>query len=190
MFHNNNTNNNPDYYNDAIKDAQVNTQNEENQEDSKGKLLLISNLILISTVLGYFIYQDMQKKPRTEVMGVNYTVNIHEEKNQKVIIPPVTEKLFSKEKETSELKNLVDSSIKNNSDYIQALDNELTQTDNKKIETPHQNRDLEKILADIDAQEFSQSTNVVKIEDKPEIVEELNIDELANLVNNLVAEGK
>lgn len=185
MFYNNN---NPDYYNDAIRDAQVNTQNKEKTEDSKGKLLLISNLILISTLLGYFIYQDMQKEPKTEVMGVNYTVDIHEEDNQKVIIPPVTEKIFSKEEKTSNIENLVNNSIKNNSDYIQALDNELTQTDSKKVETPHQNRDLEKILADIDAQEFTQTDNVVKIENEPQTTEELDINELANLVNNLMTE--
>ncbi len=185
MFH---SNKNPDYYNDATKDAQVNAQNEKNNEDSKGKLLLISNLILISTVLGYFIYQDMQKEPKTEVMGVNYTVDIREEKNQKVIVPPVTEKLFSKEKETSELENLVDNSVKNNSNYIHALDNELAQTDSKEIKTPDKNRELEKILSDIDTKEFAQSANVVKIEDEPEKVQELNINELANLINDLVVE--
>ena len=187
MFHNNN---NPDYYNDAVRDARVNTQNEEHQGDSKGKLLLISNLILISAVLGYFIYQDMQKEPKTEVMGVNYTVDIREEENKKVIIPPVTEESIAKEKETSSLENLIDNSVENNSAYIQALGEELSQTDSKKVEAPHQNRDLEKILADIDAQEFGQTTNVVKIQNEPEIVEELDIDELANLINNLVLEGE
>jgi len=178
-------NNHPDYYNDAVRNARVNTDNEEYQSDSKGKLLLISNLILISAVLGYFIYQDMQKEPKTEVMGVNYTVDIHEEMENKVIIPPVAEALISKEKDISSPENVVD-----NSAYIQALSNELVQTDDKKNKTPHQNRDLEKILENIDTQEFGQTKNVVKIQNEPEIEEELDINKLANLINNLVLEGE
>jgi len=178
-------NNQPDYYNDAVRNARVNTDNEEYQSDSKGKLLLISNLILISAVLGYFIYQDMQKEPKTEVMGVNYTVDIHEERENKVIIPPVAEDSIAKKKEISHPENFVD-----NSSYIQALSKELVQKNDKKIETPHQNRDLAKILENIDTQEFGQTNNVVKIQNEPEIEEELDVNKLANLINNLVLEGE
>ena len=190
-------NNNPDYYNDAVRDARVNTQSEEHQDDSKGKLLLISNLILISIVLGYFIYQDMQKEPKTAVKGVNYTVNIHEDENSntinnstisKVIKTETPQTEITKEKDISNLGNLIDNSSVDSSPYLKALDKELTGVNSKKVEKSQHNQKLENILADIDTQGFSETTNVIKIENEPEIDTELDIDELANLVNSLVVE--
>jgi len=187
-------NNQPDYYNDAVRNARVNTDNEEYQSDSKGKLLLISNLILISVVLGYFIYQDMQKKPKTEVMGVNYTVNIHEEKNKEVMVPPEKKELIVTRKESSIEK---ESNSKENVNYIQALNSELSEIDSKKNTTPQENSEpssenkkLEKILNTINTEDFSQSTNVVKIENEPKIDEELDINKLANLIDSLIIDGE
>jgi hypothetical protein len=184
-------NNNPDYYNDAIKDARVNAENIDNQSNAKGKLLLILNLLLISAILGYFIYQNFltNNSSETAVMGVNYTVDIHEEKSSdnathtKAIIDNI-----SKDEVSTDLNKIVNNSNQKNTTYVDALDNELTGKSVKKGEEKHQNRELENILADIDTKGFSQETNVVKIDNEAPIDTDLDLNELANVVNSLVLE--
>lgn len=190
-------NNNPDYYNDAVKNARVNSDNVEQQSNSKGKLLLILNLLLISAILGYFIYKNMETKQETAVKGVNYTVDIREEKSIDtinnlsktaettiVITPPIKEK----EKENVKLENLIDNSKEDDSAYIQALGDELTRISSKKVEDSQQNKKLENILANIDTEGFSETTNVVKIDNEPEIIEDLDINALANIIDSIVSE--
>ena len=184
-------NNNPDYYNDAIRDARVNAENIDNQSNAKGKLLLILNLLLISAILGYFVYQNFltNNSSQTAVMGVNYTVDIHEEKSSdnathsKAIIDNI-----SKEEVSTDLNKIVNNSSQKNTSYVDALDNELTGKSVKKSEEKHQNRELENILSDIDTKGFSQTTNVVKIDNEAPIETDLDLDELANVVNSLVLE--
>jgi len=184
-------NNNPDYYNDAIKDARVNAENINNQSNAKGKLLLILNLLLISAMLGYFIYQNFltNNNNKTAVRGVNYTVDIHEEKSSdnathtKSVIDNI-----SKDELSSDLKKIINNSNQENSSYVDALDNELTGKSVKKSEEKHKNRELENILADIDTKGFSQITNVVKIDNEAPIDTDLDLNELANVVNSLVLE--
>lgn len=188
MFKNND---NPDYYNDAVKDARVNYNNQDNESHSKGKVLLILNLLLISTILGYFIYQNSKTKQETAVMGVNYTVDIREEKTPNTIID---NKSLPKEELSTNLEKLINNSTQNSSSYqedtsyVKALDDELTGPTTKKDEPKQHNRELENILADIDTEGFSETTNVVKIDNEPEIDTELDINELANMVNSLVLE--
>ena len=160
-------NNNPDYYNDAIRDARVNSENIDNQSNAKGKLLLIFNLFLISAILGYFIYQNIStdNSSQTAVMGVNYTVDIHEEKSSN---------------NTTHNKEIADTKA--------IIDNELTGKSVHKSEKKHQNRELENILSEIDTKGFSQRTNVVKIDNEAPIDTDLDLDELANVVNSLVLE--
>ncbi len=185
-------NNNPDYYNDAIKDARVNAENINNQSNTKGKLLLILNLLLISAMLGYFIYQNFltNNNSKTAVRGVNYTVDIHEEKSSdnathhtKLVIDNI-----SKEKLSSDLKKIINNSNQENSSYVNALDNELIGKSVKNSEEKHKNRELENILADIDTKGFSQTTNVVRIDNEALIDRNLDLNELANMVNALVLE--
>lgn len=185
-------NNNPDYYNDAIKDARVNAENINNQSNTKGKLLLILNLLLISAMLGYFIYQNFltNNNSKTAVRGVNYTVDIHEEKSSdnathhtKLVIDNI-----SKEKLSSDLKKIINNSNQENSSYVDALDNELIGKSVKNSEEKHKNRELENILADIDTKGFSQTTNVVRIDNEALIDRNLDLNELANMVNALVLE--
>jgi hypothetical protein len=188
-------NNNPDYYNDAIKDARVNAENINNQSNAKGKLLLILNLLLISAMLGYFIYQNFltNNNNKTAVRGVNYTVNIHEEKSSdnathtKSVIDNISNNI-SKEEVSTDLKKIINNSNQENSSYVDALDNELTGKSVKKSEEKHKNRELENILADIDTKGFSQITNVVKIDNEAPIDTDLDLNELANVVNSLVLE--
>jgi len=185
-------NNNPDYYNDAIKDARVNAENINNQSNTKGKLLLILNLLLISAMLGYFIYQNFltNNNSKTAVRGVNYSVDIHEEKSSdnathhtKLVIDNI-----SKEKLSSDLKKIINNSNQENSSYVDALDNELIGKSVKNSEEKHKNRELENILADIDTKGFSQTTNVVRIDNEALIDRNLDLNELANMVNALVLE--
>ena len=183
MFHNNS---NPDYYNDAIKNARVNTQNRENIGNLKGKLLLILNLILISTLLGYFIYQEMNKTEKTEVMGVSYTVDVHEEENNEVAIPPAITDSTLKQKETSISE---EKTFKKDSTYIQALDNELD-SNNKKETSSQSNKELENILEKIDTEEFSQTKNVVNIKKNHKAVKDLDINELAEIIDSIVLESE
>ena len=182
--------NNPDYYNDAVRDARVNHENIENHSNSKGKLLLILNLLLISGIVGYFIYQNMKIEQNTAVRGVNYTVDIHEDKNMDIISnhdkPSVVE--VPKTKDSSSLEKLIENSPKESSDYVQTLGNELTGVKSKKIEASHQNKELENILANMDIEGFGETTNVVKIDNEPKIDTELDIDALASMVNALVSE--
>jgi len=196
MFKNND---NPDYYNDAVRDARVNTQNEERQGDSKGKLLLILNLLLISAILGYFIYKNFVPEKETAVMGVNYTVDIREEPTTSEIIDdkslitetPVMNTIVEnspKEELSVDLENLINNSTQKDTSYVEALDNELTGATSKKHEPKQHNKELQDILADIDTKGFSETKNVVKIDNKPEIDTELDINELANAVNALVLE--
>ena len=201
MFKNND---NPDYYNDAVKDARVNTQNEEDQNNSNGKLLLILNLLLISAILGYFIYKNFVSEKETAVMGVNYTVDIREEPTTSEIIDdkslitetPVMNTIVEnspKEELSVDLENLINNSTQKDTSYkdtsyVEALDNEFRGATSKKHEPKQHNKELQDILADIDTKGFSETTNVVKIDNKPEIDTELDINELANAVNALVLE--
>ena len=201
MFKNND---NPDYYNDAVRDARVNTQNEEHQGNSKGKLLLILNLLLISAILGYFIYKNFVPEKETAVMGVNYTVDIREEPTTSEIIDdkslitktPVMNSIIensTKEELSVYLGNIINNSTKKDTSdkdtsYVKALDNELTGATSKKYELKQHNKELQDILADTDTKGFSETTNVVKIDNKPEIDTELDINELADLVKALLLE--
>jgi len=188
-----NNNNNPDYYNDAVRDARVNYENIDNQSNSKGKLLLILNLFLISAILGYFIYQNLKIEQKTAVKGVNYTVDIREDEvgdddinNDTIALPVETKHTTSRLKKTSELENLIDNSVEESSDYVKALDKELKETDSKKVETPHKNRDLENILANMDVKEFSETSNMVKVNNDESA--ELDVNELADVINAIVSE--
>ncbi len=183
-------NNNPDYYNDAIRDARVNVENIENQSNAKGKLLLILNLLLISAILGYFIYQNFltNNSGETAVKGVNYTVDIHEEKSSDNATHKAIIDNISKEEVSTDLNKIVNTSNQKSTSYVDALDNELTGKSVKKGEEKHQNRELENILADMDTKGFSQTTNVVKIDNEAPIDTDLDLDELANVVNSLVLE--
>jgi len=201
MFKNND---NPDYYNDAVRDARVNTQNEEHQGNSKGKLLLILNLLLISAILGYFIYKNFVPEKETAVMGVDYTVDIREEPTTSEIIDdkslitktPVMNTIIensTKEELSVYLGNIINNSTKKDTSdkdtsYVKALDNELTGATSKKYEPKQHNKELQDILADTDTKGFSETTNVVKIDNKPEIDTELDINELADLVKALLLE--
>lgn len=201
MFKNNG---NLDYYNDAVKDARVNTQNEEDQNNSNGKLLLILNLLLISAILGYFIYKNFVPEKETAVMGVNYTVDIREEPTTSEIIDdkslitetPVMNTIVEnspKEELSVDLENLINNSTQKDTSYkdtsyVEALDNEFRGATSKKHEPKQHNKELQDILADIDTKGFSETKNVVKIDNKPEIDTELDINELANAVNALVLE--
>ena len=201
MFKNND---NPDYYNDAVRDARVNTKNEEHQNNLNGKLLLILNLLLISAILGYFIYKNFVSEKETAVMGVNYTVDIREEPTTSEIIDdkslitetPVMNTIVEnspKEELSVDLENLINNSTQKDTSYkdtsyVEALDNEFRGATSKKHEPKQHNKELQDILADIDTKGFSETTNVVKIDNKPEIDTELDINELANMVNTLVLE--
>jgi len=201
MFKNNG---NLDYYNDAVKDARVNTQNEEDQNNSNRKLLLILNLLLISAILGYFIYKNFVSEKETAVMGVNYTVDIREEPTTSEIIDdkslitetPVMNTIVEnspKEELSVDLENLINNSTQKDTSYkdtsyVEALDNEFRGATSKKHEPKQHNKELQDILADIDTKGFSETKNVVKIDNKPEIDTELDINELANAVNALVLE--
>ena len=201
MFKNNG---NLDYYNDAVKDARVNTQNEEDQNNSNRKLLLILNLLLISAILGYFIYKNFVSEKETAVMGVNYTVDIREKPTTSEIIDdkslitktPVMNSIIensTKEELSVYLGNIINNSTKKDTSdkdtsYVKALDNELTGATSKKYEPKQHNKELQDILADTDTKGFSETTNVVKIDNKPEIDTELDINELADLVKALLLE--
>jgi len=201
MFKNNG---NLDYYNDAVKDARVNTQNEEDQNNSNRKLLLILNLLLISAILGYFIYKNFVSEKETAVMGVNYTVDIREKPTTSEIIDdkslitktPVMNTIIensTKEELSVYLGNIINNSTKKDTSdkdtsYVKALDNELTGATSKKYEPKQHNKELQDILADTDTKGFSETTNVVKIDNKPEIDTELDINELADLVKALLLE--
>lgn len=165
-----NKNNNPDYYNDAVKDARVNHGSIEHQTNAKGKLLLIFNLLLISIILGYFIYQNIKPKPDKAVMGVNYTVDIREE-NKNV------EKLTTAPKQDNE-------------SYIKALSNELSRKaqETQEKEKKEENKALEDILSNIDTEGFKETTNSIQIDKKSKKDTDLDINELADVINSLVSE--
>ncbi|HIC78435.1 MAG TPA: hypothetical protein EYP02_04555 [Sulfurovum sp.] len=98
-----------------------------------------------------------------------------------------------KEELSVDLENLINNSTQKDTSYkdtsyVEALDNEFRGATSKKHEPKQHNKELQDILADIDTKGFSETKNVVKIDNKPEIDTELDINELADLVKALLLE--
>jgi len=124
------TNHDPEkYYHDAIKDARVNHIDSKDSKQFYKKIFLTFNLVFLLLGAGYFLYTYLQQKDnflkKTSVLGVSYTSDEENKKLEALLSQMDPDTIDEEDFNQDALKQIVNNSNANNSEYINSLKREI-----------------------------------------------------------------